>query len=592
MSTTLQPWKLQLLSIPKTYPQSIAGCTHAIVKNIFFPQSQETLFSFTQNALELSIVANVEVIANDFMSLHLEGMKVSEDVFCAFMVDDPDGIDNSGRRINELSALLSRNGVSIFYLSTRITDLILVKEKRLKLVLPTIRSIFSLSVDSDCDLSSSTRGEEYSDQGSFPGSSFTSMNSFLHTPSSPSSTRIQSFHYQYQPPQGGGSFSTAQFQYHQQQQQQQHNSLQQQSPSSAFYGSSFGNSFTNPSTGISIPFGRRSSSNYGHYASTSSMAIGAGRPGGRYRTRNQSDSDSSSIDGLRRYNGNTGTVSTSHSQSQLYQRSQHRRQSSIADSSFGDGIGRFFPKKYAQGSSVDSMDSMGHATAMIGEMPVPINSDNSLHLTLNALNKKAIAGGPNSAGSSTSFHSLTPSGSSFPAFGSMPSFMGLMQETLEEQEERESDIKEKIRRSCPRSVIDDKLMLAGLAPEYQAEWAVTLIKVLFYPDQLPGFSNNSKSRFISFTTTNEGTSLIADQEVLGHFEDHMLNMSSSETMLRCIQVDLSTFGLDTYGLVYSMSNPLVDHGVNLLCLSTFRTANVLVQDSDLEKSLKVLSLSG
>ena len=50
-------------------------------------------------------------------------------------------------------------------------------------------------------------------------------------------------------------------------------------------------------------------------------------------------------------------------------------------------------------------------------------------------------------------------------------------------------------------------------------------------------------------------------------------------MLRCIQVDLSTFGQDTYGLVYSMSNPLVDHDVNLLCLSTLRTANVLVMQS-------------
>ncbi|KAG0300103.1 GATS protein-like 3, partial [Linnemannia gamsii] len=573
MSITLQPWKLQLLSIPKSYPQSIAGCTHAIVKNIFFPQSRETLFSFTQNALELNIVANVEVIANDFMSLQLEGMKVSEDVFCAFMVDDPDGIDNSGRRINELSALLSRNGISIFYLSTRITDLILVKEKRLKLVLPTIRSIFSLSVDSDCDLSSSTRGEEYSDQGSFPGSSFTSMNSFLHTPSSPSSTRIQSVHYQYQPPShGGNSFSPAHHQYYQQQQQQQHNP--QPSPSSAFFGSSFGNSFTKPSPGISIPFGRRSSSNYGHYASTSSMAIGgAGGPRGRYRTRQQSDSDSSLMDGLGHHN-HGGTMSTSYSQSQLYQRNQHGRQSSIAESSFGDGIGRFFPKKHAQGSSIDSMDSMGHA--MVNEMPAPVNSDNSLHLSFSGLNRRAVAaGGPDSAGSSTSFHPLTPSGTSFPAFGSIPSFVGLMQETLEEQEERESNIKEKIRRSCPRSVIDDKLMLAGLTPEYQAEWAVTLIKVLFYPDQLPGFSSDSKSRFISFTTTDEGTSLIADQEVLGHFEDHMLNMSSSETMLRCIQVDLSTFGLDTYGLVYSMSNPLVDHGINFLCLSTFRTANVL-----------------
>ncbi|KAF9129842.1 hypothetical protein BGW39_003782 [Mortierella sp. 14UC] len=480
MSITLQPWKLQLLSIPKSYPQSIAGCTHAIVKNIFFPQSRETLFSFTQNALELNIVANTDVIANDFLSLHLEGMKVSEDVFCAFMVDDPDGIDNSGRRINELSALLSRNGISIFYLSTRITDLILVKEKRLKLVLPTIRSIFSLSVDSDCDLSSSTRGEEYSDQGSFPGSSFTSMNSFLHTPSSPSS-RIQSIHHQYQ--QHGSSFSSAHFQYHQQQQHQQQQQ-QQQSPSSVFFGSSFGNSFTKPSTGISIPSRRRPSSN-GHFASTSS-AIGAGGLGGRYRNRHQSDSDSSSIDGL---GGHNNTMSASYSQSQLYQMNQHRRQGSIAESSFGDGIGRFFPKKHAQGSSIDSIDSMG--LAMVNEVPAPVNPDNNLHLTFSGLNRRATgvaSGGPDSAGSSTSFHPLTPSGSSFPAFGSMSSFMGLMQETLEEQEERESNIKEQIRRSCPRSVIDDKLMLAGLAPEYQAEWAVTLIKVLFYPDQLPGFT--------------------------------------------------------------------------------------------------------
>lgn len=72
---------------------------------------------------------------------------------------------------------------------------------------------------------------------------------------------------------------------------------------------------------------------------------------------------------------------------------------------------------------------------------------------------------------------------------------------------------------------------------------------------------------------------IQDEEVLGHFEEHVLNQSPSEAMLRCIQVDLSTFGLDTYGLVYSMSNPLVDHDVNLLCISTLRTANVLVMSN-------------
>ncbi|KAF9280291.1 GATS protein-like 3 [Mortierella alpina] len=557
MSISLQPWKLKLLSIPKSYPESITSCTHAIVKNIFFPR-RDTLFSLTQNALELAIVADVDVIAEDFESLKLAGMMVTDDVFCAFMVDDPDGIDNSGKRINELSALLSRNGISIFYLSTRITDLILVKEKRLKSVLPTIRSIFTLSIDSDCDISSRGCSSE-SELGSFPGSSFTSMNSFLHTPASPS--RYQSVHYQYH---GGNNIGVSGNSY-----------TSSQQP----FGSSFSSSYTRPSTGITIPFGRRPS--YGSFARGGPGPGGGGSVGESYFGRNgrhATDSDSSSVDGMGSAGGvyalgtSNGMVSTGHSQAQyIQQRQQQGRQPSIAESSFGDGIGRYFPKRHAQGSSIDSFDSASRPM-------IPSGSDSSLH---------GKAGGGNDYGM---FPPMTPSGSSFPGFGSLPS-LGLMQETLEEQEEREFKIKEQIRRSCPRSVIDDKLMLAGLSPDYQEQWAVTLLKVLFYPEKLPGFSS-ARSRFISFTITDEGTSLIADQEVLSHFEEHMLNMSSSETMLRCIQVDLSTFGLDTYGLVYSMSNPLVDHGVNLLCLSTFRTANVLVNDSDLEMSLKILSMAG
>ncbi|KAF9177909.1 hypothetical protein BGZ51_008285 [Haplosporangium sp. Z 767] len=559
MSITLQPWRLKLLSVPKSYHNSIKSCTHAIVKNVFFPRSRDTLFSFTQNALELSIVADVEVIAQDFLTLELEGMTVTEDVFCAFMVDDPDGIDNSGRRINELSALLSRSGISIFYLSTRITDLILVKEKRLKTVLPTIRSIFSLSVDSDCDISSSTRGfSSESDLGSFPGSSFTSMNSFLHTPSSPS--RYQSVHYQY--PNTNSNYMN------------NNSSYSSQQPF-GYFGSSLSSSYTRPSTGISIPHPRRPShSNFSRGGLGGSSFFGAAG-------RQTSDSGNSSLDGT---GGSVGIMSSSHAHSQaqnIQQRQQQGRQLSLAESSFGDGIGRYFPKRHHE-SSMDSVDASPNT------VPSSI-SDSSLRMTFMGRDREGARPGP--VGSPDQFPPLTPSGSSFPAFGSLQS-LGLMQETLQEQEERESKIKEEVRKSCSRSVIDDKLILAGLSPDYQEQWAVTLLKILFYPEELPGFSSDIKSRFISFTTTDEGTSLIADQELLGHFEEHMLNKSSSETMLRCIQVDLSTFGLDTYGLVYSMSNTLVDHGVNLLCLSTLGTANVLVLDSDLEKSLDILSRSG
>ena len=43
-----------------------------------------------------------------------------------------------------------------------------------------------------------------------------------------------------------------------------------------------------------------------------------------------------------------------------------------------------------------------------------------------------------------------------------------------------------------------------------------------------------------------------------------------------MQVDLSKYGLDKYGVVWSMSQPLVQQGVNLLYLSTATAAHVFV----------------
>ncbi|KAF9427699.1 GATS protein-like 3 [Entomortierella beljakovae] len=499
---------------------------------------RDTLFSLTQNALEMAIVADVNVITDDFLSLNLEGMMVTEDIFYAFMVDDPDGINNSGCRINELSALLSRSGISIFYVSTRITDFILVKEKRLKSVLPAIRSIFSLSVDSDCDISTNSRGDftSESEQGSYPGSSFTSMNSFLHTPSTPS--RGLNTHLHFPNSISQNEFNNSPTNYR---------SQPQQIPIQ--YGDGINSSYSRHSVGISIPFGRRSSS-------------------------------SNSLSGQRGFFSSIGRIRTDSDSSAEHQ----RRKGSYTDSSFGDGIGRYFPKRrgLASFSSIDSIES-----------PISPTMDTNMFNTagLPVREARISTNATSESKQFPPFTPLTPLASSFPAFGSLNS-LGLLQESVEEQEDREFKIKEQVRKQCPRSVIDDKLMMAGLAPDFQTEWGVTLIKVLFYPDQIPGFTRDVNSRFISFTTTDEGTSLIADQEVLAQFGEHMLNRSSSETILRCIQVDLSTFGLDTCGLVYSMSNPLVDHGINLLCMSTYRTANVLVHDADLEKSLEILSSSG
>lgn len=320
-----------------------------------------------------------------------------------------------------------------------------MKEKRLRLVLPTIRSLFSLSVDSDCDLSSGHHSRGFSSEselGSFPGSSFTSTNSFLHTPSSPS--RYQSVHYNY-PTQGHSSY-TSSFQQFQQQNDRYH----PQQQSSAYFGSSFSSSYTRPSTGITIPFGRRPSN--GYYR-------------GGFGGRQHSESDSSSMDGVG-FGTSLNTMSTSVSQSQLASRGQQGRQPSLAESSFGDGIGRYFPKRHTVGSSAESFDNVN--VGDIGSIPAPSMSDNNLHTTYRINTSMSRDGAIRGDGDLTTSQTMTPmtpmtpSASSMPGFGFFPS-LGLMHETLEEQEERETNIKKQIRRSCPRSVIDDKLILTGLS---------------------------------------------------------------------------------------------------------------------------------
>lgn len=126
------------------------------------------------------------------------------------------------------------------------------------------------------------------------------------------------------------------------------------------------------------------------------------------------------------------------------------------------------------------------------------------------------------------------------------------------------------------------LRLAGLDRGYVDEWVMSIIKVIFYEDLTPNkkaVRNRSPTsgRFFNYTATEEGISLVADETVLAEFPEHYLNMSVSLKPLKCIQVDLTDYGLDRYGIVYSMADPLATNEINLLYLSTYMTANILVR---------------
>ncbi|ORX58399.1 hypothetical protein BCR36DRAFT_343556 [Piromyces finnis] len=165
---------------------------------------------------------------------------------------------------------------------------------------------------------------------------------------------------------------------------------------------------------------------------------------------------------------------------------------------------------------------------------------------------------------------------------------------------RQEDILVEVRRQCKKSLSDKSLRLIGLNREYMEGWALVMMKIMFYPELLKTeeeIENDNSSRFFSYTSTDEGISLIVEEQILELFEEHMINMSLTPRPLRCIQIDLTTFGvgtlrLDRCGIVYSMSDPLTKSGINLLYLSTFKTANVLVNESMLNQTLEVLDIYG
>lgn len=124
-----------------------------------------------------------------------------------------------------------------------------------------------------------------------------------------------------------------------------------------------------------------------------------------------------------------------------------------------------------------------------------------------------------------------------------------------------------------------RLCLVGLDRDYVDAWAMKIIKIIFYQnyDHRKG---ECDERFFSYTTTEEGISLVAEDIVLAEFPEHFLHMSTPLKHLRCIQVDLKDYGLDKYGIVYSMAYPLSSNGINLLFLSTYVTSNILVSFSE------------
>ncbi|KAF9429546.1 hypothetical protein BGZ94_010316 [Podila epigama] len=159
-----------------------------------------------------------------------------------------------------------------------------------------------------------------------------------------------------------------------------------------------------------------------------------------------------------------------------------------------------------------------------------------------------------------------------------------------------------LRQQAIRTLPENYLRCVGLNTELEEgsqPWVLKIIKILFFHDNVKEKAINAgrgpkhdAPRFFSFTATSECVSMITDVYILEEFEEHELFMDMDTCPLRLIQLDLHRFGLDKYGIIHSVARPLTEAGIELLYLSTFSTANILVMEHRLTEAEKILSGSG
>ncbi|KAI9317594.1 hypothetical protein BX666DRAFT_2112010 [Dichotomocladium elegans] len=124
-------------------------------------------------------------------------------------------------------------------------------------------------------------------------------------------------------------------------------------------------------------------------------------------------------------------------------------------------------------------------------------------------------------------------------------------------------------------VLPTELQCAGLNPHHQSAWAMTMLKIISYPDLLKNRSRD-EARFFSYTATADGISLLADKDILDLFDEDALFRDPAS--LRVIQVNLSGTDLDRCGIVRSISHPLAAGAhINLMYQSTATSANIIVK---------------
>ncbi|KXS13208.1 hypothetical protein M427DRAFT_136786 [Gonapodya prolifera JEL478] len=536
MSVSILPNRLQILTCPKSSLRCIA---HAVIRNLLFPRSRENFFSYTENALEVSIIADVSTVKEDFPpsgSPLCPGLVIAEDPFRALEIEY-DYDESSGQRINELSAPLARAGISIFYLSTYQTDFVFVKERRLAYVISTLQKEDFVFVDLDTLDVSLRFSPPQSDTGSVGGQSMgMSMR-------------------------GSTAFDDAEV-------------VRKVAAMAAQMSRTSGQQLSGTAFSEDTP-------ESGHHHMVLPSIASSSVP--------TSPAITFSEDAL----ASSSSTATAHTSDRL------------ATSSDGPSFSASKPIPFTSGSGSHSRRHPGDTSRLRHRRHPRVNritSTTSNPTTTDSDDVDDVSSAvTDTSGSLPSFaYSLSPSsppipnvsrGFMHPTSGDLAQSPAVTTTTTASRRHQRAAweaMLAEVRRETHRQVLSHTLRLVGLNRDYAEWWGVRLVKLIFYPDDA---ASTSTASFFSYTATSDGVSVVAEESVVAQFGENMVHMpgdGGQHEALRCIQVDLEQFGLDRYGIVFSMSDPLTSAAVNLLYLSTFKTANIIVHESDLENAVGIL----
>ncbi|SCV74712.1 BQ2448_7741 [Microbotryum intermedium] len=99
----------------------------------------------------------------------------------------------------------------------------------------------------------------------------------------------------------------------------------------------------------------------------------------------------------------------------------------------------------------------------------------------------------------------------------------------------------------------------------------------------------SEEELHSGTESSESRSRTREQEAReAERRDRKFRAKDGGKLLKCLQLHLSSFGLETHGIVEHFAGLLVNGGLNCLYHSTFSTANILVAKDDIVRARRIL----